>query len=314
MCAHRGIPAAELAGWIEEREQWIEDACDANPDLWRIPLLATLVTVKAACHESAPLPATRAQLLADAVLDAVKRWEFTRSAGTGVLFHHPVRAEQLIDGFREIGHALADVSSRPSREVRAAVAAMLTDIWGLARGETSAQAEEIMRFWDDHVGVFVKSSVTGDVEARRRIFAETADAMWATGQDHAAQRAWVSAAIASGDRREPAILAASLSPDVARKLVRAAGESSDRISRSRAALWVADAAADGATLDDGSLSILMSQLAGLARDPVTDPVASDDAPPGSGPGSLIVMTRFRRPWMAVCTADRYTASSCPAAF
>ena len=154
--------------------------------------MATLVTVKAACHESAPLPATRAQLLADAVLDAVKRWEFTRSAGTGVLFHHPVRAEQLIDGFREIGHALADVSSRPSREVRAAVAAMLTDIWGLARGETSAQAEEVMRFWDDHVGVFVKSSVTGDVEARSRIFAEIADAMWATGQDHAAQRTWVS--------------------------------------------------------------------------------------------------------------------------
>ena len=249
VASHRGIPAAELGGWVEEREQWIDDARHDNADLWRIPLLATLVTLKAAYCESAPLPATRAQLLADAVLDAVKRWELTRATVTGALFHQPMREEMLVDGFREIGHALVNVGSRPSHEVLAAVAAVLTDIWGLSRGETSARAKEIMWFWDDQVGVFVTSAVTGNVQPRSRIFAEIGDAMWVTGQDHRTQRAWVASAITSDDRREPAILAASLSPDIAQKFVDAADTSSDRITRSRAALWAADAAVDGAVLD-----------------------------------------------------------------
>jgi len=292
VASHRGIPAAELGGWVEEREQWIDDTRRDSADLWRIPLLATLVTLKAAYCESAPLPATRAQLLADTVLDAVKRWELTRASDTGAVFHQPMREEMLVDGFREIGHVLVDVGSRATREVRAAVAAMLTDIWGLSRGETSARAEEILRFWDEHVGVFVKSPVTGDIQPRSRIFAEIGDAMWVSGQYEAIQHAWVASALASDDRREPVILAVGISPDIARILVDTADTSADRVVRSRAALWAADAVADGAALDDMSLSTLMSQLVGLARDPTE---ADDDAPPGSGPSPLVTVTRSGGP-------------------
>ena len=269
------ISRADRDHWVQVREGWLDQARDDHPDLWRIPLLATLLTLLAARRDTGALPASRALLLAEAVQDTVHRWELSRPAKTVAVGHPQLRPELLLDGYGEIAHALSGTGRTPAEEVRRAVAAMLADRWGLPPGEAGAQASEVMEFWDEGTGVFVSSPGTGDIEPRSRVFAEIGDAMWATRQEHDTQRAWVMTAITDNDRREPALLAAGLSAEIAGALLQSASHEPDQAARSRALLWAADAVVGGAKSDAESLNTLLSGLAGAARSAAARPAQPD---------------------------------------
>lgn len=272
---HLRIPDAERDHWVQVREGWLDQARADHPDLWRIPLLATLLTLLAVRRDTGALPSSRALLLAEAVRDTVHRWELSRPVQTVAVGRPRLRAELLLDGYGEIAHALSGTGRSPAGDVRRAVAAMLAGRWGLPPGEAGAQACDVMEFWDEHTGVFVSSPGTGDIEPRSRVFAEIGNALWATRQDHDTQRAWITAALADDDRREPVLLAAGLSAEIAGGLVQAADHGPDQPARSRALLWAADAATGGAEADPESLSTLLCGLAGVALSATVRPAQPD---------------------------------------
>ena len=103
-----------------------------------------------------------------------------------------------------------------------------------------------MAFWDEHVGVFVASPATGDIEPRSRVFAEAGEAMWVARQAPRTRGEWISAALADDDHREQVVLAAGLSADVVSDLIESARQAADPAARSRGLLWAADATAGGA--------------------------------------------------------------------
>ena len=144
------------------------------------------------------------------------------------------------------------------------VAAMLSSRWGLSPGEAVATAGDMLRFWDDHVGVFVFSPASGQVEARSRVFAEIGDAMWVIRQDGDTQGAWVRAALADEDRRDALILAVCLSQDVSGIL---AVEVLSPESDPAGALTLADAAAEGAALTAATTADLLGCLVRTAAHP-----------------------------------------------
>ena len=265
---HR-IPEASRAGWVRVRQEWLDEARRDHGDLWQIPLLATLMALLAAQRESVALPASRARVLTEVVRDSVARWERARGGGaaSGPL---SLRAEMLTDGFSEIAHGLAGRGSLPVAAVSGLVAAMLSRQWGLSPGEASAVAGDVLRFWDDHVGVFVFSPASGQVGARSSVFAEIGDAMWVIGQDGEAQGAWVRAALADEDRRDALILSACLSQDVSGIL--AAEVLSPEADPARV-LTLADAAAEGAVLAAATMGDLLGRLVRTAaRPPESGPV------------------------------------------
>ena len=272
--ACRGIAAAERQRWVQERWHQLEDLLSRHRDLAQVPLLASLLTLLVARPERAELPASRAQLLTQAVRDTVRRWELARLSETPSPLL--LSAGLLLDAFSEIAHAISVSTGPRAASVRAQVAAMLGSRWGCAPGQADEQAAEAMLFWDEHIGVFVETPASGIVEARSRVFADIGDAMWALRQDSAVQRAWIRAAVADDDRREPVVLAASMSADIAAEL--AATTTASDGGQLRAMLWAADAAHEGATLDETALGSMLSGLAHAAMGASGDQGQAETAP------------------------------------
>jgi hypothetical protein len=271
------VPEADRDRWVGERKRRLDEIRVGQPELWRVPLLATLITLLLVSRPDAgTLPASRAYLLAEAVKDTVRRWELVRLPQPA---RYPdLRAGQLLDGYSEIAHAVTAGAGRCSAaRAEWQVAGMLTSQWGKAPAEARELAREIRRFWDEQVGVFVASPVTGDIEARSRVFAETGDAMWADRQDPGTVREWITAALADEGRREPVVLAAALSVGVAGELISAAIHETAPAARSRALLWAGDAAADSAEPGGPSRGMLLEGLAQLARDTAGRPAPSAGA-------------------------------------
>lgn len=272
------VPPTGQDRWVRERAAQLDAFRSSHPDLWAVPLLATLLALLVIQRPDGSLPASRASLLREAVQGTVEKWEATRLQGPGR--GTVPRKEQLNDGYVEIAHAVTTSAGRcPAGTARQRITVMLADSWGLAPAEAAAAALEIMEFWDDRVGVFVMSQV-GDVVPRSRVFAEIGDAIWATRQDTGAQREWVQDSIRDDDRREPAVLAATLSPAIADELVNAAACAADPGQRSRALRWAADSVLEGAEPPDPSLRALISMLA-QAAGAAACRVTSDGVPTGS---------------------------------
>jgi hypothetical protein len=271
----RGVPEGERDRWVASRSRRLDEIRRGHPELWRVPLLATLLTLLATRREPAEIPASRARLLSEAVRDTVNRWELSRLADAPP---YPHLREHLLDSYNEIAHTILSASTGcPKATVHRQVAAMLAAQWGLAPAAAKTHADWILRFWDEHVGVFVADPATGDIEPRSRVFAEAGDAMWAAAQDTETQRGWVTHGLADSERREPAVLAAGLSADVANELIEAAGQAATAAVRARALWWAADAAADGAQPSAAALAALLDGLTGIAR-AATDRTATSDEP------------------------------------
>jgi NACHT domain len=272
------VPETDREQWVAERVHRLDDIRRTHHDLWRVPLLATLLTLLVIRHEAGTLPASRARLLADAVEGTVRRWEAARLWETR---HYPRldSPAQLLDGYAQIAHAVADVATVASAtSVRDTVAAMLAARWGLAPAAAEERARDIVWFWDEHVGVFVTAPDESRIEPRSRVFAETGNALWAARQDTATQRAWIATALSDDDHREPLLLAAGLSPEITTELIDISTHTADAATRSRGLLWAADAITDGATAPAASVMNLLIGLAGAASDTPLDDDVADDSP------------------------------------
>jgi NACHT domain len=266
--AERRVPAEERSEWIEQRQTWLDTVSDRHYDMWSIPLLAMLLTLIAAAGDPYHAPGSRAELLARVVDDSVARWEVRRprpdSKRPGEL-----EPEMLTDGFATIGRLVAQSGACASHEVQLAVTSMLNSRWGLAPAKAAARAREILAFWDDDVGVFVRTPGASQIVARSRVFSEVGEARWLMMQSPHVQRQWMASALPDDNRRDAILLAAGLSNEVAEILAEAA--LSARVTdQGQALLLAADATHNDAALQPQTLAMIMTAISAAAAELVGD--------------------------------------------
>ena len=247
-----------------------------------VPLLATLLTLLAAGDIRRPAPQRRAQLLAEVVQESVRRWETRRARDLVDPMLRELRPELLMEAYAEVGHLLSSSAGVGEGETRRVVSASLRSRWGLAPAEADVVAGDVLRFWDEEVGIFV---VGGDetVQPRTGLFAEIGDAMSAARSDPAAQEAWLDSALIDEQRRECVLLAAGLSSSIAETLARRA------VSTALEDSWrllplAADAVSDGVSVSESTLHRLVDRLADAASNP------SPSADNATGQGALDPLT------------------------
>jgi hypothetical protein len=287
IAAHR-VPEAERERWLRERRRWLTAARHTDMAVRQVPLLATLLTLLAAGDIRRPAPQRRAQLLAEVVRESVRRWEARRALELVDPMLRAQRPELLMESYAEIGHLLSSSAGVGEGEIRRVVSESLRSRWGLAPAEADAVAGDVLRFWDEEVGIFV---VAGDerVQPRTGLFAEIGDAMWAAGSDPAAQEAWLDSALIDDQRRECVLLAAGLSPSIAETLARRA-VSTPLEDRWRVLPLAADAVSDGVGVSESTLHRLIDRLADAASNP---PPSADNAA-GRGALNRVVATYTAR--------------------
>lgn len=178
-CADARIHAGGRQRWLAVRRKWIEDAREQHPELFQVPLLAVLLALICADTAEAELPKGRAVLLHSAVEQSVTRWESQRALAGTRPWAADLTGGMLLDGYVVLGRLL-DAGAEPSRDDAAeALATRLRDRdeWDLAPRRAREVAAEILRFWDEHVAVFVVNA-SDRLSARSKVFTEIATAMW----------------------------------------------------------------------------------------------------------------------------------------
>lgn len=224
---------AELPDWVAARATELGTLSDAHGDIWSVPLLATLATVRLAQGRRATTSV--ADLLNQVIQDSVTGWELRRAEGRDG-FSQSLEPEMLLSGFAAIGHELVSASSISRADALSAVSTSLQE-WRLARPLERTIADQIVTFWDDQVGVFVASD--GEIVPRSRQFAELAEARWLSDKDEVTRRSWLMRAV-NDDLYENAVsLAASADEVVRSALITAASRTGRKASRVRAATWLA---------------------------------------------------------------------------
>ena len=266
------IPERDRPAWVVGRASWLDQARDKYSEMSSVPLLATLLVLVAAGSADNQLPGSRARLLMTAVTNSVRRWE-RRRPEPGDHADWPTDG-QLLDGYAAIGHRLAACAEISIGEATAAVSGMLADRWGLAPGAAVETAERILWFWDEHVGVFVRTDA-GAVVARSRVFCEIASAMRVAALPDRRIAEWVAESLRDPDRDESLQLAAELEPRVIAALL-----TKDNVGvRQSAALVAAAAVQNGMVLRPDQMTSLIDSLAwGATRGIAVPPTAGDAEP------------------------------------
>lgn len=227
------VPAADAAEWAETKSEELTVAFSTHEDVWKVPLLATLATVRLVSGRGATTSV--AVLLNQVIEDSVTEWELRRATGRDDL-NPALGPEMLLAGFAAIGHELIGAASITSTNAVAAVRDSLHE-WNLASPLENTIAGQIVTFWDERVGVFVDN---GDgIVPRSRQFAELAEVRWLTDRDEAARREWLLQAIDDDGYENAVSLATSIDPVVRAALIDAATRESGNASRDRAATWLA---------------------------------------------------------------------------
>ncbi|ACU77438.1 putative signal transduction protein with Nacht domain [Catenulispora acidiphila DSM 44928] len=266
--ADRRILPKNRDSWVAEHIAWLNQAKNDSSEIWSVPMLATLLTLLSAEKSVESLPQSRAHLLADAVRDSVRRWEKARESGTLSEPWSPQLTDGiLIDGYAIIGHRVNASGAASILTIERDIVSMLSTQWGRSAGEAKQLASEILRFWDDKIGVFVTRE--GDrLEARSRIFGEIGDAMWVAEQETATSMSWTAKAIADSERRDTLLLAAGLSPGILRNLIdlaRGSHGDTPEADRDRALLWSSEIALSRKGIDHDLLLKLIDALALATR-------------------------------------------------
>ncbi|MFD7978754.1 NACHT domain-containing protein [Streptomyces sp. NPDC059071] len=249
----------------------IERSRRAKPDLWNVPLLATLMTLLIAERPDAAVAGNRARLLTEVVDSSVRGWEMRRSAKTLPDTDPQLTADILTDCFDDIAHAINPSGSATWHAAHQAVISRLQQHWGKPPGTAATMARHALEYWDATAGVFITDTRQGNLTARTRLFAEIGDARWATRHpDH--MTGWMQTAFADPERWETVRLAASLSPHAADALIRQA------LRTGGTALdLVHDALTDGTDFDDNALHEYRdAQLARLQTLQSNYPKATED--------------------------------------
>jgi len=156
-CARTRADGPGRAAWLAARRRWIADARQQHPELLKVPLLAVLLALVCADTPEADLPKGRALVLHAAIEQSVDRWELRRAPDAARPWAHDLTPRMLLDGYVTLGRRL-DFGAAPTRtEALAALADGLADSarWGLAPSAAKEVAADVLRFWDEHVAVFV---------------------------------------------------------------------------------------------------------------------------------------------------------------
>ncbi|MEV5385710.1 NACHT domain-containing protein [Streptomyces sp. NPDC052721] len=236
---------AGAAEWTAQRRARIAHSRRAEPDLWRVPLLATLMVLLIAQQPANTVPSGRATLLKEVIDSSVRLWEMRRAASTVPDTAPEVTADILVDCFDDIARLVAAHGSTPWQQAHDAVSIRLQQHWGKPPGTASAAARHILEHWDATAGVFLSDAPQGVLTARTRLFAEIGEARWAM-RSPSALTTWMNEVVVQ--RPESARLAASLSPAAASALIarvlETGGELLDLVHAART---------DGAVFDETSL-------------------------------------------------------------
>jgi len=259
------IEISAREAWLDERLLLLERNSKDSEEIWKVPLLASLATVR--IGRDRHLSPTPAALLNEVIADSVRSWEqFKTTHSDG--FDEEMRAGMLMDGFVAIGRLLNDSGIVPVEEGIVAVTKALSR-WAYSPPLTEILAGQVLHFWDERVGVFVEQD--GDLIARSRQFAEIADVAWVRSQSHESKQAWVASALAEADRKHTVQLATA-----GDSLIRAAlldfgrrGTSADL--RGRAIDWVADMWGSWNEIDDNTAVSIIGVLADAAEDMLPAP-------------------------------------------
>jgi hypothetical protein len=258
-CAQARVPQSDRDAWLAARRAWIKDASEQHDHLLQVPLLAVLIALICADTPDAELPRGRATLLHRAVEQSVERWEQTRHTPDQSRPWAPELSPQmLLDGFVELGRMLDGGLSVSSSEATQALTSLLRDParWALAPARAGEVAKHVLRFWDEHVAVFVIDA-TDQLIARSKVFVEIATAMWAKSSDETTLEAWLEEALTYTDSDG----AIGLTADLDNRTVTALLDLGDR-NRPHISLLVAELADRGiVTLEPEEQERTLAQLA-----------------------------------------------------
>jgi hypothetical protein len=269
-CAEARIPGPDQAAFLATRRAWLQDAKNEHAHLLAVPLLAALLALVCANAPDADLPKGRAALLHRAVEQSVHRWERLRGTLDPARPWAPtLTTGMLLDGFVTLGRLLDGEATPPAGRALESLTSLLRDPlrWAMPPAAAGEVAEHVLRFWDEHVAVFVVNGA-GELTAHSKVFAEIATAMWARWCEAEELREWLRRALSHTDSDGAIALAAGLDSRTAEALLDV-GE-----TQREATLMVADLAARGVvTLSDGELERALEQLTdgalgALAGEPV----------------------------------------------
>lgn len=208
----RGVDNAQL--WIASREEWVENALDADAALRETPLFPVLLASLAAAATTDTLPRTRSLILERVIQDLIQRRETTRELVIPGI-HESHHAAVLLGAFPLIAiNLLNEGGSLPRARLAERVAPYLESNWNLAPGIAAANAERVLLFWDE-AGVFVASGSEKIVAPRLQLLLEIGVAMHAAAMPAADAVAWVEAALKRPGAREAVVLAAGKSQVIA---------------------------------------------------------------------------------------------------
>lgn len=257
-CADARVPPGEREAWLATRRAWIRDAKNQHDHLLAVPLLAILLTLICADASDADLPKGRATLLHRAVEQSVQRWEQARETLDPTRPWSPaLTTAMLLDGFIVLGRIL-DGGATPSRlQALGALGELLSDPnrWGMPPAQAREVAEHVLRFWDEHVAVFVVNAAD-ELTTRSKVFAEIATAMWARGCDRKLLKKWLTDALVYTDSDGAIALASGLDPRIIGALLDVGAN-----DHPEAVLMVADLATRGiAALTASELEGTLTQL------------------------------------------------------
>ncbi|WP_218019129.1 NACHT domain-containing protein [Nocardia salmonicida] len=215
-CAEARVPAVERAAWLATRRAWISEAEHQHAELLRVPLLAVLVALICADTSDAELPKGRAILLHRAVERSVSRWEQIRRATDQARPWSPIlTSSMLLDGFVVLGRLLDGGATVTREQALGEVTRLLhdPDCWRMAPAQAREIGEQVLRFWDERVAVFVVNAAD-KLTNRSRVFAEIATAMWASTCSVEDLNGWLAAAVEYTDSDGAIGLAAGLDPRI----------------------------------------------------------------------------------------------------
>ncbi|WP_308376800.1 hypothetical protein [Streptomyces sp. ISL-99] len=248
-CADARFSEPNRAVWLATRRAWIKDAKKQHEHLLAVPLLAILLALICANASDADLPKGRAALLHRAVEQSVGRWEQLRGTLDPARPWSPaLTTSMLLRGFVVLGRIL-DGGATPTREkALESLIGMLRDPnhWAMPPAAAQEVAEHVLRFWDEHVAVFVVNAA-GELTTRSKVFAEIATAMWARACEPEELRAWLRQALDYTDSDGAIALAAGLDPRMTEALLEVGAA-----SRPEATIMVADFAVRGIVTLSGS--------------------------------------------------------------
>lgn len=251
----------ERMTWTQTKLAVIQSHSDAHREIWRVPLLSTLATVR--LLEGRETSGSVVELLGGVIEDSVEQWEAKRLDGRVSAPDPAFNTRMFLDGFAAIGRALNAGTTLSLQHTRTLVADTLMR-WELSRPATEVIAGFVVKFWDDTVGVFVNTGLA--LQPRSRLFAELGDAYALLRLDEGEARlTWLTESLNRPARANAFALASGADLDIARWLIAASKEEAgDR--RVQAATWLIEFLPSWSHLTPDDTNSVMESLAAAARD------------------------------------------------